>query len=301
MHDLAGLQAFDALCRYKSLTAAAEALSQPKSTLSRRLNQLETDLGQTLVARDGNRLQLTEAGRIYAIYCRQLLDLAARGQDALQELQEEISGKLILVVHSAFKRGWLTSVLDHFMSQHPGIRLEIRTQLLPQQAEEADLWIWLGDLPVSHYRREKLGSWVYGLYAAPGYLKQQGCPRHPQELVRHAWVDLQGLGSVVLHHTGGEEYLLSPADSRWKSDEMILQADAISQGKGIGLIPVWLAENFAKAHPGSVEPCLQQWFTEPVDIACHYTRGRPSRRLALLLAALREACPEEWKVPSCIC
>ena len=73
MHDFSAIKAFHALCQYKSLTAAAKALEQPKSTLSRRLASLENDLGQALIARQGNRLTLTKAGQVFAVYTEQLL------------------------------------------------------------------------------------------------------------------------------------------------------------------------------------------------------------------------------------
>lgn len=80
MQDLSAVRAFHALCQHKSLTAAAKSLGQPKSTLSRRLSQLEEDLGQALVAKQGNRLTLTKAGEVFSVYSEQLLDLAGRGK-----------------------------------------------------------------------------------------------------------------------------------------------------------------------------------------------------------------------------
>ena len=71
MQDLSAVRAFYALCQHKSLTAAAKSLEQPKSTLSRRLAQLEEDLGQALVARQGNRLSVTKAGEVFAAYSEQ--------------------------------------------------------------------------------------------------------------------------------------------------------------------------------------------------------------------------------------
>lgn len=297
MQDLTSLQAFDALSRYKSLTAAAKAMGLPKSTVSRRLAQLETDLGQALIVRDGNRLHLTEAGQVFVSYCRQILELSEQGQNALQELQDEVSGQLVIVIHQELIRGWAMKVLDRFITAHPGIRLELYSHCLPQQVENLDLWLWLGDLPVSNCRREKLGSWHYALYAAPDYLKQRGAPLHPRDLVNHAWVDLLGLGAEGLtlwHHELGS-YNLAAADSRWKTDAVLLQTDALRQGKGVGLLPIGMAERFMAAHPGGIVPCLPEWHTGPVDIACYYTRGRPSRKLRSLLEVLRAECPDEWR------
>ncbi len=89
MQDLSAVKAFHALCQHKSLTAAAKALEQPKSTLSRRLSQLEEDLGQCLLMRQGNRLTLTKAGEVFAIYSEQLLELANKSQEALQALNNQ--------------------------------------------------------------------------------------------------------------------------------------------------------------------------------------------------------------------
>lgn len=298
MRDLAEIQAFMALYKHQSLTRAAKALALPKSTLSRRLSHLEEDLGQALAIRDGRGLQLTEAGQVFAIYCQQLLELADLGRNALRELQEDVSGTLKIAVHSALKRGWLMQVLDEFMSEHPGIRLEVYTQNLDAGlADTMDLWFWLGELPRGRYRREQLGSWAYGLFAAPEYLQRRGRPQAPEDLMHHQWVDLLGMlkKGLHLHHPNQGSYPLMAFDSRWKTDSLVLQIDAIQQGRGLGFLPLWQADCFEAAHPGRLQRCLDAWQTGPVDIALYYPLGRPTRRMTLLLQALRQQCPQEWK------
>lgn len=301
MRDLADIQAFSALCTHQSLTRAARALDLPKSTVSRRLTHLEGDLGQSLVIRDGQRLQLTEAGRIFALYCQQLLELADQSRNALQELQEEASGRLSIAVHAALKRGWLMQVLDEFIAEHPGISLNLYTQQLTQhQVGRLDLWIWLGDFPLSGYRRENLGSWPFGLFAAPSYLQQQGYPRHPQDLLQHQWIDQTGRlkAGLSLYHPEQGYFALPAMDSRWCSDSLVLQADLIRQGKGVGLLPLWMADKYNQAHPGSLESCLPSWQADASEINLYYTLGRPPKRVSVLLNCLRHQCPTEWQTTS---
>ncbi|MDW2030246.1 LysR family transcriptional regulator, partial [Vibrio sp. 399] len=124
MHDLASIRAFDALNQHKSLTAAAKALNQPKSTVSRRLAQLEADFGQALTTRQGNRLILTRAGEIFADYSRQILELSEESYEALQGLNNQVSGSLHIVCHAALVRSWLGDVLNEFLAENPDVRVQ---------------------------------------------------------------------------------------------------------------------------------------------------------------------------------
>ncbi|WP_416886225.1 LysR family transcriptional regulator [Marinospirillum sp.] len=299
MQDLAACRAFDALCRHHSLTAAALALGQPKSTLSRRLSQLEEELGQALVIREGQRLQLTEAGRVFALYCRQLIELAEQSVEALQELQEEMSGHLLLGMHSSLLRGWMTQVMDEFISAYPLMRLEVRTHLQPNAAEEIDLWLWLGRVDLPGYRRELLGRWPLGLYAGPGYLAQRGQPEQPRDLLQHAWVDLLGYAEegLLLEHPSEGQFKLAPIDSRWRTDAYLLQIDALMQERGIGLLPIWQAQRFLCAHPQALIRCLPDWSAQAVELNCYYPKGRPTRKLKSFLKVLR-ASDFPWQEPT---
>lgn len=297
MQCLASLRAFDALCQYESLTAAAEALNQPKSTVSRRLSQLEEDVGQSLVARNGNKLTLTQAGELFAIYCKQVLDVAQKSQEAMQALNNEISGQITVVVHPNLLRSWFAKILDQFLNTHPGVRVKLIAQHIPPIDSSVDLLIWVGESPENNFRREAMGYWKYGLYASPDYLKRYGELSHPRELVSHRWVDLIATRreGLTLYHPKEGSFTLPAADSRLESDSIVMQADAIRNGQGIGILPQWFATRFEMSHPGSASPCLPEWQTQATEIACYYTTGRPALRVRTLLDMLRANCPEEWK------
>ncbi|ODC04370.1 hypothetical protein BFW38_13340 [Terasakiispira papahanaumokuakeensis] len=294
MHDLGALKAFDALYRYGSLTAAAERLAQPKSTLSRRLSQLEADLGQSLVVRQGNRLQLTEAGQLFSVYCRQILEVASQGQEALESLTESISGELLVVADQVFLRSWLVREANAFLARYPGLRMHIQGHATPATLEQADVMIWLGPPPIEHWRHERLALWSFGFYTSSTYRLQHGVPEHPRELLQHQWVDMIGMvkEGLDVYHPDALACTLPPFDSRITSDTVVLQVDAICRGEGIGLLPVHMAEGYLSVHPGELEACLPGWHPAPVEVGMFYSPGRPSRKLQALLKHLRAHPPQ---------
>ncbi|GAA5648427.1 MULTISPECIES: LysR family transcriptional regulator [Vibrio] len=295
MHDLAAIRAFDALNQHKSLTSAAKALNQPKSTISRRLAQLEEDVGQALTARQGNRLVLTKAGKIFARYSRQMLELADESQDALQGLNNKISGQLHIVCHAALVRSWLSGVLNQFLSENPDVKIRLSSDVNSTH-NEPDLVLWVGPCPSLEWREETLGYWRYAPYASPEYLRQHGQLTSPQELHRHPWIDFGCLREreLTLHHSEHGEFKLEPLSSRLHSDNVALQIDAIANGHGIGLLPTWTVQGYQRHHPGRIVPCLDSWLSEPVAITCYTPAGRHPLRLSVLLDALQQQVPLCW-------
>lgn len=299
-HDFNELTVFAAVVEQGGLTPVANSLGLPKSTLSRRISQLETRVGQRLLLRHSNRLTPTEAGNLFYRYCRDLIDLAERSQQALDDLREEASGHLILHVHNAFERGWLPAVLDDFLQRYPEIRLDVQVSSRApafEQDSAGDLWLWLGDLDATGLRSDIIGTWRTALYASPDYAAKNGLPEHPEQLEQHAWVDVLVAGSqpLLLSHASEEAYLFAPAASRMKVDSLVLQADAIVRGKGIGVLPSWYASRYENAHPGSFIPCLPSWHPNSLPVALLSCFGHSAKKVAALQAWLRAAVPDAWQ------
>lgn len=179
MHDFDELNAFAAVMESRSLTRSARELGLAKSTLSRRISQLEGRLGQPLLRRQANRLIPTDAGLVFHDYCRDLLALAERSRAALEALREDVSGELTLEAHCALARCWLAPVVTDFMTQHPDVALTLRTrETLPESPDSHGVHVWLGAVPDIGLRQESLGDLTRGLYAHPDYLARHGTPWH---------------------------------------------------------------------------------------------------------------------------
>ncbi|GED21484.1 LysR family transcriptional regulator [Halomonas halmophila] len=298
MSDLDELRAFADVMASGSLTTSARRLGSSKSTLSRRLHQLEEQLGQPLMRRQSNRLLPTEAGRVFHDYCLRILALADQGHQALEELREDISGELTLEVHDALGRGWVAKTIETFMQRYPGVRVNLMIrERLPEIISPQTVVIWFGETGDVGLRQETLALLSCGLYAHPDYLAQHGRPGHPRELERYDWVDLLGeaeQGLMLRHPYHGQVDIRSPG-SRLRVNRLVLQSDAIARGQGLGVLPNWMAERRNAAHPGQLERSLASWQVSPTPVSLLYPHGHQPRKISALLDFLRSARPAEWQ------
>ena len=297
MYHLNELQSFVAIVEHGSLTAAARQRQLPKSTLSRHLARLEDSLGQALFLREANRLIPTETGRTFRDYARSILELAREGLEDIERLSEEPRGELRLFVDNGLIRGWLTGVLDTFMQGNAHLRCTLNTQLPQDPADCRDaIVLWMGDLPELPLRQERLCQFTQGIYGQRAYLEETGYPRRPADLERHRWVDLLAGEPAPLQLTSrrGEQVQVTPPPSRLRADQLVIQADAIAAGQGLGLMPTWQAAMRIAAHPGCFERCLPDWWGPAVPLWLAYPHGRPARKHRAFLTHLRASLPEEW-------
>ncbi|WP_447926664.1 LysR family transcriptional regulator [Vreelandella sp. EE27] len=300
MFDFDELAAFSDVMATGSLTRSAQKMGLAKSTLSRRISQLEARLNQPLLRRQANQLIPTEAGLLFHGYCNELLALAGQSQEALSELREEISGKITLEAHGVLARDWVAGVAETFLARYPGIELTLRCrETLSAKLDSNSVHIWLGSIDDCGLNQERLGQLTRGLYASPHYLAQAPALTHPSELYQHAWIDLLDTASkgLALYHADAPEYVFSPPRSRLRVDLTVMHINAIASGQGIGLLPHWIVDQREAHHPGELVHCLAGWEPKPLPVSLLYAYGHHSRRVSALLSFLRERVPTPWQVP----
>ncbi|HLV77969.1 MAG TPA: LysR family transcriptional regulator [Marinobacter sp.] len=297
MYDLQELEAFVSVVRTGSLTASTRDLGLPKSTLSRRIRQLEDAVGQPLLLRQSRRIVPNEAGRVFYRYSNDILELVAQGREALDELKEEVSGRLTLRCHEALVRGWFARLVESFLDQHQDLRVTVQTQReLPEKLDNG-VCIWLGPAEVCNLRQELLGSLGQSVYGSPDYFQRHGRPQAPGDLDQHAWIDLSDAGGqgVVLQHSRLGAYPLPAPDRGYTVDQLCVQGDAIAAGRGLGLMPDWLVERRLQAHPGCVERCLPEWQGPEVQVSLIYPHGNLPRRVRAFISYVRTCAPVAWQ------
>lgn len=245
-----------------SFSRAAERLSLPKSTVSRRLAALEQRMGERLLLRTTRRQTLTEFGLQLLEHARQVVAEVDAVKALREQRQAAPSGRLRVSMPSDFANLLLADSLAAFMALHPAISLEL--DLSPRRVdllgEGFDVAVRMGDLPDDALLvASKLTVFSYGLYASPDYLAEHGDPQTPDELARHA--------AVRLMRGNGEPagWTLMLGEQRWdgvpvgrltaNSPEMLMRL--ARAGAGIAALPDGFA--LADVRAGALRRVLPAW------------------------------------------
>lgn len=228
---------FVALVQHGSFSKTAESLNLPQSTLSRKINELESELGLTLLHRTTRKMALTEAGQFYFERASIIITEAECTHQALFGMKVQPEGVLKMSVTVEFAHEWLVKWLPEFQSRYPNIQLQI--DVSPHKADlmahDVDLAIRAGEISESHYIAQPLMSVNFYLYASPDYLVQHGCPTSPQALSQHHLLPFLGAKQWVLCRH--KQRVLVPLHLTYQSNSFSLLKNWVQQGLGIAMLP----------------------------------------------------------------
>src|SRR6185436_13779506 len=181
------IEAFLRTVESGSFAAAAQALRQTPSAVSRSVARLEARLGIRLLTRTTRSLSVTPEGERYRQQAqRLLLDLEELDRSFSSD-KSEPRGRLRVSVSTPFGQHCLLPALPAFLLRYPKITLDVSLSdaLSDLVADRIDVAIRHGTLRDSSLRARKLGSSRWLVVAAPSYLSQHGVPRTPADLDRH--------------------------------------------------------------------------------------------------------------------
>ena len=102
MTDLNSLVVFAHVVDANSFSGAARIFKMPTSTVSRRIAELEDQLGVRLIERSTRKLRLTDAESEVLEHARRMTELSDAMEDAASNLQSHISGTYGLPLRPAF-------------------------------------------------------------------------------------------------------------------------------------------------------------------------------------------------------
>ncbi|GJA67283.1 LysR family transcriptional regulator [Aeromonas caviae] len=166
---------------------AAAALGMPTGTISRRISQLEEQLGCSLLHRSTRKLRLTDEGlRYYERLCTPLAEIEQATGEIRGE-ETDISGLIRLAAPIALSNTILVDMLADFGLRYPGVQFDIRqsNDHALQADQDRDLVFFNGELPQTLPNALCLGHIQYGLFASPLYLEKMGVPSPPTQLEEH--------------------------------------------------------------------------------------------------------------------
>ena len=119
--DFPRLWVFRAVARHLSFSRAADELHLSQPAVSKHIRQLEAELGVQLFHRLGNRVELTDAGRIVADYTQRVAVLTEEVRRVLGELAGLQRGYLRLGASTTLGLYLLPAVLARFQKKYPDL------------------------------------------------------------------------------------------------------------------------------------------------------------------------------------
>ena len=121
--DLDQLHTFLEIVRLKSFSKAAQSCFRTQPAVSAQVRQLEQDLNAPLFERLGTKIALTPAGRIFADYAEQILELRRRAQNMINELERIPRGELLIAANEATCIYVLPRVFSEFKKRFPNVQV----------------------------------------------------------------------------------------------------------------------------------------------------------------------------------
>jgi DNA-binding transcriptional LysR family regulator len=295
MFDLNDVALFVQVVRSGSFAEAARQLGMPSNTLSRRVQQLEGQLGTRLLQRSTRKLTLTDAGEQFHEQCSGAVEgLLEAGQQLITGSQEP-SGTVRVAAMADFFDFFPMEWVAGFLAKHPHVRLDFvlsdaRADLI---AERIDIAFRGGALQDSGYvGRQLLSAGHDGLVASPDYLNRRGVPGTLQDLETHDCVSFAHPSGITTWRLtgadGGEEAV--QITSRFNGNTAQALRKATLAGLGIALLPSAITHIDLQA--GRLVPVLADYYRTGYGLHLLY----PSRKhLPLAVSAFIELVMEKLK------
>jgi DNA-binding transcriptional LysR family regulator len=269
MQDLNDMLFFAEVVERGGFAAAGRALGVPKSRLSRRVAELEAQLGVRLLQRTTRKLSLTAIGETYLRHCLALRESAQAAADAVAEVQTEPRGTIRVVCPVTLAQTVLGDVLPIYLARHPQVQvdMEVNNRVVDLVAEGVDVALRV------RLTLEESGSLVIKrldearsvLVASPTLLARQGTPLTVEEASRLDSVAMSatdGVVSIQLMKAEGVEATLQYRP-RLIADDLLTLKLAVLGGTGMCLLPDYMCED--ELRDGRLVQLLPEW-TRPVGV-----------------------------------
>ncbi|MBN8758415.1 MULTISPECIES: LysR family transcriptional regulator [Variovorax] len=189
----ADLGFFSALAACGSLSAAARELGISTPAVSKRLSQMETRLGVTLVNRTTRRMSLTPEGELYVAHARRILGEIDDMAQLLGGAKGEAQGLLRVNATLGFGRSHVAPLISKFVRKHPQVEVQLQLSVNPPPLTDDafDVCIRFGAPPEARVIARRIASNRRLLCASPAYLARAGQPRVPNDLAHHRCIGIR--------------------------------------------------------------------------------------------------------------
>jgi DNA-binding transcriptional LysR family regulator len=251
MTDFNALMIFTAVVEAKSFSEAARRLKMPLASVSRRVAELEDQLGVRLLERSTRSLRLTEVGTAVLEHAQRSIEICEAVDNIVSNHQASVSGLLRLSAPPNISESLLSPVISAFQASYPNVRVQalITERHIDHIADGVDLAFRVGVLRDSSLVARRILTFRHQLVASPEYLKKCNPPKTPQDLLSHP---------MITFSYWKPEYSFTLVHINGKDKETITFVPYLSMNDFSGLTPALLAGEGIGDLPPLVHPELMR-------------------------------------------
>ncbi|RPE03237.1 LysR family transcriptional regulator [Candidatus Pantoea deserta] len=202
--DLRNVEIFCGIADTGNLTETARRLNATAMTVSRRLAQLESELGVRLFQRTTRAVSLTSEGEEFLPYARMMLETEETARSLFSSETQGASGLLRVTAASEFGKRHLLPLLPALMEANPALKVDLNLtdSLVDIIGQGYDMALRLAPLKDSTLIAHKLADNPRLLCAAPGYLARHGQPACLSDLPLHRLLKISAVAQWMFEQNG---------------------------------------------------------------------------------------------------
>ena len=243
MKEFTAIPIFISLVETLSFSRAAIKLSVSKSAVSKRITQLENDLGVRLFYRTTRKISLTQEGEQFYDYVKKSYTIACDAKENIQQSKDNPTGTIKLNVPMAFGRLHLSSIIPDFLKKYPLLKIDVTLddKVIDMVEGSYDLAINIGKLPDSNLIARPIVQCKVVMCASPEYLHKYGTPVIPEDLNSHNCIfySYYLAGTKWSFSSKGKKVKITPKGNFVvNNSEVIL--DSLISGLGICQMPTFI-------------------------------------------------------------
>ena len=264
---------FGKVVECRSLSKAAALLGMSKSTVSRKISGLESDLGIKLLRKNTHRITVTDLGEQIYNHSLKILAEANDVRALIEGSKQEPQGVLRAAIPLFMGIDFASRVGTRFLQRFPKSQLEIR--LVDNQAHPVrdgyDVVFGIGPLQDSTLIARKVFTLECFLCASPGFIAQQEeAISSPSQLNHLPFIDCDIYGEKhrLQLSRGRKKQEVSPL-VRARANNFQISKQYIMQGLGFGIMPKLIICS-GELQEGTIVPVMEGWSPESVDVYMIY-------------------------------
>jgi DNA-binding transcriptional LysR family regulator len=299
------LNSFLAVASSNSFSQVAKSQAVAVSSVTRKIDWLEAEIGTRLFHRSSRRVMLTDAGEQFLPRARNILAELAQAKDAVAAINADPRGLMTITAPTIFGRRHLAHAVASFLERYPMIEVDLHVSdaLVDLAEQRVDVAIRIGQLPDSDLVATRLATLRPLVCASPAYIARHGRPATPEDLLQHDCITTTtpAASGPAWRFAGIHRGATLPVRGKLRTDDKDCALQATLAGIGIAHLASWvISDDIVAGRLVSLFPDARS--PDPRTLPAIHALRMPGRsyeaKARLFIAHLREVIGETpyWDV-----